>query len=284
MLEGVSENHPYRGRAAWLASMHGKEAALAPVFARELGLTLRPAPGFDTDRFGTFTGEVERTASARDTALAKARAVLDAYGGGLAVASEGSFGPHPALPFVALAVEWVAFVDRARGLELALELRSAATNFAHRDVLPDEDITRFCDAAGFPSHALIVRPAPDGPAVKGFVEPGSLQAAIAACAAASPEGLARLETDMRAHLNPTRMGEIAKAGERLARRLACLCPSCGAPGWGITAIEPGLACRDCGTATLLPRAHILSCAVCPAQAVEEAGMPAGPEACPSCNP
>jgi hypothetical protein len=122
----VSKPHPYRGRTALLASMHGKEAALAAPLQEALGLMLIPAAGFDTDRFGTFTGEVERTAPPRETALAKARAALAAQGGDLAIASEGSFGPHPGIPFLALAAEWVVFIDRARGLEIAIEHRSIA--------------------------------------------------------------------------------------------------------------------------------------------------------------
>jgi len=56
--------------------------------------------GLDTDGLGTFTGEVERPAPPRETALLKARLAIETTGLPRALASEGSFGPHPALGFV----------------------------------------------------------------------------------------------------------------------------------------------------------------------------------------
>lgn len=46
-------------RAAARGTMHGKEAALAPPFARP-GIALLTPEGLDTDRFGSFTAEVPR--------------------------------------------------------------------------------------------------------------------------------------------------------------------------------------------------------------------------------
>jgi hypothetical protein len=131
---------------------------------------------------------------------------------------------------------------------------------------------------------LIVRPLPAGPAVKGIDGRAALDCAIAAAAAASPGGCVRIETDMRAHLNPTRMGEIAKAGARLARRLAALCPVCSAPGWGLVRIRSGQPCSACGTQTALPRGEIFGCAGCGAE--EDVPLPgaADPAHCPNCNP
>ena len=45
------------GRRAVLATMHGKEEVIVPALA-PLGLALSVCPGLDTDRFGTFSGEV----------------------------------------------------------------------------------------------------------------------------------------------------------------------------------------------------------------------------------
>ena len=47
----------------------------------------------DTDRLGTFTGEVERPGPPRETALMKARLGQGATGLPCALASEGAFGP-----------------------------------------------------------------------------------------------------------------------------------------------------------------------------------------------
>ena len=40
---------------AVLATMHGKERAIAPLLQRTLGLAVKVPPGLDTDRFGTFS-------------------------------------------------------------------------------------------------------------------------------------------------------------------------------------------------------------------------------------
>jgi len=45
-----------------LGTMHGKAAAIAPPLAR-LGIALVVPEGLDTNRFGTFTGEVPRGAA-----------------------------------------------------------------------------------------------------------------------------------------------------------------------------------------------------------------------------
>lgn len=54
------------------------------------------------------------------------------------------------------------------------------------------------------------------------------------------DGRVLLETDMRAHCNPTRMAAIRQLSFLLVRRLSSLCPSCGAPGWAVVDSEPGL--------------------------------------------
>ena len=109
----------YSGERAILASMHAKERAIAPLVRRFLGLDLHVVAGLDTDAFGTFTRTVTRTGSARDAARAKIDAAFALQpDAAIALASEGSFGPHPALPFAPLARELVLLVDRRTGVEL----------------------------------------------------------------------------------------------------------------------------------------------------------------------
>lgn len=40
--------------------MHGKHRQVAPAFTEILGASVIAPPGLDTDRFGTFTGEIPR--------------------------------------------------------------------------------------------------------------------------------------------------------------------------------------------------------------------------------
>lgn len=98
-------------RAA-LATRHGKEAIFAPALAR-LGVEVIAAP-IDTDAFGTFSGEIEREGSPLEVVERKARAAAEATGLTVGLASEGSFGTHPTVPFSIIDTELVVWVDTAR--------------------------------------------------------------------------------------------------------------------------------------------------------------------------
>ncbi len=88
--------------------MHGKERAIGPVLAQGLGLRVALAMGLNTDRFGTFSREIERTGSQLDAARAKIAAGFEyAPYARVGFASEGSFGPHPYIPFLDLGRELV---------------------------------------------------------------------------------------------------------------------------------------------------------------------------------
>ncbi len=65
-------DHPYRGKPVVLATKHDKQRVIAPALTPSPGLQVRLA-GVDTDALGTFTGEIARPGTPRETALAKAR-------------------------------------------------------------------------------------------------------------------------------------------------------------------------------------------------------------------
>ena len=53
---------PFAGRRLCIATMHHKERVLRPLLERSLGVVcVVPPRGFDTDRFGSFSGTVART-------------------------------------------------------------------------------------------------------------------------------------------------------------------------------------------------------------------------------
>lgn len=64
------------------------------------------------------------------------------------------------------------------------------------------------------------------PLIKGIRDQGELERALGRCAKASSEGLVQLETDMRAHGNPTRLRVLRTLAFRLVRRVASPCPAC----------------------------------------------------------
>lgn len=284
----MSAPHPYRDRDVALATKHGKERVLAAALAERPGLMVQVATEVDTDQLGTFTGEIERPAPPRETALRKARLAMQALGLPRGLASEGAFGPHPNAGFIPAGLEILAFVDEDLGLELVVHHLECDTNFDHTvtDQL-DEQTSQFLQSVEFGSHAVIVRPniaTTDEPLYKGIRTSSALAAALACCAAASSDGHARIETDMRAHLNPTRMRSIARLATELAERLDRFCQSCGAPGFGRVATEPGLPCRFCFTATPQPAADIHGCARCEHRTRIERHELADPAGCPLCNP
>ncbi|WP_216904383.1 DUF6671 family protein [Synechococcus sp. CCY 9618] len=286
---------PYAGRCVALATCHGKERVLARPFRRALNLTVVVATGCETDRFGTFSGERPRPSHARETCRRKAEAGLAHTGLDLGLASEGSFGPHPAFPWLAAGVEWLTFIDRRADLVIEERLIAPRTNFDQRLVAPADDIGAWLGQVGFPSHALIARPhRTDGigtpgsdPLIKGIRDPGQLALALRSCAEASPAGLVRLETDMRAHCNPTRLRAIRTLAFRLVRRIASPCPACGAPGWGLMDRLAGLPCGWCGGPTEGHRVEVRGCVACGhrLEAPRADGRRwADPGDCTRCNP
>ncbi|HEX8994673.1 MAG TPA: DUF6671 family protein [Ktedonobacterales bacterium] len=290
LTASMEREHPYAGERVELATKHSKESAIAPALAERLGLRVHTPLGLDTDALGTFTGEVERVGSPREVAARKARLALEVTGHWLGLASEGSFGPHPVIPFVPADDEWLALVDDRRGIVVYERFISLETNFGGVEVRPEDDLTPFLARARFPSHGLIVRP--EGPLrldvlYKGVTDSATLRKAVGRCAALSPQRRARVETDMRAHQNPTRMAVIAEVARRLALRLERQCPACGCPGWGMVETAPGLPCEACGTATDLALHEVWLCADCDKRQERpraDGRTHASAEHCPYCNP
>lgn len=281
----------YRGDMGVLTTMHAKELVIAPVLQDALGLTVRLAEGVDTDAFGTFSRERERTGSQLDAARAKVLAGFERVPGArVGFASEGSFGPHPGIPLVALGRELVLMIDRESGLELVGYDASFETNFAHVVVTDVGAGLSFAGHAGFPAHGLIVMgnhnglPAPRTYLNKNIADLPALESAIRRAIGLC--GAAFVETDMRANRNPTRMVAIARATRDLVRRLHRLCPSCGHPGFDVTQRISGLPCMWCGRPTAVVMTDILGCGSCghreerPAAATARAD----PGRCDHCNP
>lgn len=271
-----------------LTTRHGKQKALELPFRRGLGVRLEVCPA-DTDRLGTFSGEVERPADALETCRRKALIGLEQTGLALGLASEASFGPHPAVPLLAVGQELLVFLDRERELmvvEQRLELR---TNYSQLQLARHEDPSGWLRQIGFPGHGVIARPAASrhGLVVKGLHDPAGLHEAIGRCRGSDPHGQVLLETDMRAHHNPTRLRSIRRLGVALVRRLGRLCPGCGSPGWGLLDTVAGLPCGWCGSPTELALAELWGCQQCGARErlPRRDGLErADPGGCPSCNP
>ena len=286
-----SDDRPYKNTVGVLATMHGKERVIAPVLKDGLGLVVGLAMGLDTDTFGTFSRDVERTGSPLDAARAKvAAAFAFAPCARVGIASEGSFGPHPNIPFLALGRELVLLIDRERGLELTGHFASPETNYGHAVVSDIEAAIAFAERSEFPEHGLIVmgcvddKPAPGLALFKDVVDYAALEKAVGRVVAQC--GGAFIEADMRAHRNPTRMRAVERAARDLVRRFHSRCPVCAHPGFDITERVAGLPCEWCGEPTHGIRAEVLTCQACDYRLARPAtsATTADPGRCPRCNP
>lgn len=218
---------PADGLPVLIATMHGKEAILGPLLAK-LGFKVLLPVGYDTDALGTFSGDIRRHGTAFDAVLEKAKRACLATGVPRAVASEGSYRPSQELFPGARNVELLSFVDLETDYSCIEHLSNTATLFAKGRVRPDLDApeTRALLAEmRWPGiKALVV---PEDPALgtwpedvfKGIGDRDELLQALQACAAKTKDGLAHMETDLRAHMNPTRMESIASVAKLLAARL-----------------------------------------------------------------
>jgi hypothetical protein len=284
------KQYPYFGQRAVLTTMHGKGDVISPALETRVGLSIQVNSEIDTDTLGTFTGETTRKKDMLETAIEKAQLGMTASYCKLGIASEGSFGPHPVVPFMAINRELIVLVDDLRDIIIREMFASENTNFSSVTISPDDDISDFLRRVQFPEHALVVganKTEDHLPLFKGVREPSALQSSIMLCANASNDGMALLQTDMRANFNPSRMKVIQQCAEKLAARIASLCPNCKLPGWGMVDVERGLPCKVCGDPSNLIKSEILGCVRCAHRAHRERsdGVKIAEQIfCLSCNP
>jgi hypothetical protein len=279
----------FADRAAVLATMHRKEQVMAPILEMELGLQIVLPENFDSDRFGTFTTDIKRPGDQRQTARIKAERAMDLTGHSLAFASEGSFGPHPLLPYLACNCEIAILVDRENDLEIVGQALSTATNYSHKQVTTIAEARSFADKVGFPQHGLVAMADPDAISpteiFKGIDTEDRLIEVVNWMLAKF--GRVHLETDMRAMYNPTRMQVIAQATQDLVKVARQCCPQCQHPGFTVVRRLQGLPCSWCGLPTELTLADIYQCQKCNFR--QEVFFPddresADPGRCSYCNP
>lgn len=256
----------YAGSCFILTTKHAKSIAIAPPLWRTLEASVLEY-AVDTDQLGTFSGEVEREGNALECARRKCERSLERLGDKVefALASEGSFGPHPFIPFLPCDHEILYFIDRRHGFHLHLSHLSEKTNYRIEAVDSYEALQKLAEEAQFPSHALILRPngrEAKAPLFKGIDSQDALEEAYKECLKHSVDGKVWLETDMRAQFNPSRMQVIGELAVKMADRLATHCPKCSTPGWGKIRVEKGLECGWCGSETELVKSEIYGCTKC----------------------
>lgn len=283
----MSPQHPYAFKKAVLTSKHQKLHLIQASFKEALSLEVVELP-LDTDLLGTFSGEIERISTPRETAIKKARLGMQATGMSLGIASEGSIGPHPSVPWIHSDLEIMVLVDAERELVISETFLSHDIVAASLEISPEDSLDAFLLKADFPVHALIAQPVDSKePLVyKGITSLSELQSAITHCARLSNINKVRLQSDLRAMHSPSRQVNIKKAGLLLAERVAALCPSCSTPGWGRTGYQYGVECSDCGQENSeIAREEILGCVQCDfTTAGKIVNSAIDPGRCNFCNP
>lgn len=277
----------FSGRKLLIATRHDKQSVIAPLFERELGFECLVLPDLNTDSLGTFSGEVERIDDPVTTARNKCRLGMLLAECDAAIASEGSFGPHPSIPFVPVDEELLLFVDRRFGLEIHVSEMSPETNFNGSDIYVKDELVKFAKHALFPSHGLIIRGGQHDfrDMKKGITDWDTLLGEFERMR--EQYGKAYVETDMRAIYNPTRMAVIERTAEKLVKKIKTRCPSCETPGFGIQDRRAGLVCELCRRPTRGTLSYTYACQRCGYE--KEELYPDGKQAedpmyCDFCNP
>jgi hypothetical protein len=278
---------PYSGLKASLLTQHGKELVICPELLNTNGLEVIHVTGYDTDRLGTFTRNIPRYGSQLDAARKKARIGMELSGTKIGIASEGAFSNDPFTGLLPWNYELVLLIDDIHNIEIAGFYGGKAQS-ASKQVSSWDELTAFLSEAQFPNHQLVIRPDDEYHQEyrKGIETIESLKEAYDWANNLSKKGNVFVENDLRAHTNPTRMANILKATEDLARKMDSLCPECGSPGFSITENKKGLPCSHCGVPTNLPVANIWSCVKCEHKKEVKINnqTTADPSKCNYCNP
>ena len=208
----------FKGRNLIIATKHQKERVIAPLVERALGVKCIVPESFDTDILGTFTGEVDRKDDPVTTVHKKCMLAMELHGCDLAIASEGSFGPHPHLFFVPADDELLLFMDRQNGVTILERELSTDTNYSGAEIVSQNQLEDFALHAKFPEHGLILRKSKEdiSDIAKGIADWSQLSACFNYFM--TKHGTAYVETDMRAMFNPTRMRVIEETARKLVKK------------------------------------------------------------------
>lgn len=270
--------------------MHGKERAIGPALMRVLPLAgVQVIDQVETDRFGTFTGEVGRPLEPLQACMAKARHGAEVGGLDLVIASEGSFFPYPPAPFMPCDEEVLVLYDKRDERFFEHRYTSLRTVFGGEVCSDRLQLLDFARRMQFPAHGLVVRPREQwrsgNEQVKGITSEGALLGIAERLI--SNHGSCWVETDMRAMMNPTRMEVIGETAERFAGELSEPCPACGACWFRVSKAMPGLPCAMCGWPTPATRAYVRSCWACGHSSTSprpDGRATESPQHCGNCNP
>lgn len=251
----------YSDKSALIVTKHGKEQVIQPLLKWYLGMDAVTSIGFDTDQFGTFSGDIARTQGPKETVRKKCLSALEQFSKTIGIATEGSFGAHPSSPFLAAHEEWMVFMDLENQLEIyERQLSTTTVQFAKR-FNEQAQALDFLKTIDFPHQRVFIHGEEQMDLKAAY--PTNLPEAVEAIQALIAQGhKCWITSDLRAHANPSRMKVIEEVTEKLIKRLSTCCPSCAAPGYGKEEVKRGLPCEQCHFPTSGIQADIYVCAQC----------------------
>jgi len=277
----------FKGRNLLIATQHGKEKIIAPIFEKEFGVNCIVNNKFDTDSLGTFSGEIERKNDVFTTLKQKCFLALEHYKCDLVISSEGSFGSHPSAFFLPANEEYLMFLDLKNNLEIIVKELSTSTNFNGSFICNQKELIEFSTKVKFPSHGLILKSDEHhfSKIYKGISNQKDLKLKFKELL--NSFGKVFVETDMRACYNPTRMSVIEQTTLKLVKTIQSKCPNCEMPGFAITDLKKGLRCNLCNSPTNSILSEIYKCKGC--HYIKEEKFPKNKEKedpmyCDYCNP
>jgi hypothetical protein len=180
----------------------------------------------------------------------------------------------------------LAFLDINNDITITETLVTQETNFAHHDVTTTAEPIDFLKSINFPSHGVIIRDFSNNQILAKDIQQHEVLMQVIQQALQNAKQI-RIETDMRAHMNPTRMKTIRSLAEILVKRIITCCPACNTPGFGKISVVGNLCCEACGTPTELYKEKILNCLKCDFKsylAREDGLLQASQRYCSYCNP
>lgn len=250
----------FKGKSAILITKHGKEQAIAPVLKNVVGMDIVPTTLIDTDEFGTFTGTVERKGSQSDAAMHKIKAGISKLGPGVYLASEGSFYPHPQIPFITLNTEMVVMYDETHKIKISGNFTTSDVHVFSKTVHTLDELFEAIHQSGFPDNKLVLRNEQSGRILTDLNTHDELIYAFKDLNH-NQSGIL-VQTDLRANRNTWRMKNIEKACFDLALKMDCFCPQCEKPGFSVTQVNRGLPCSNCRQSTEEIKEYIFTCEHC----------------------
>jgi len=252
----------FQNRKLVIATKHEKEKVIQPILENALIVDCFVPSNFDTDQWGTFSGEIERNEDVLNTLRKKCLNAMKENNCDLAIASEGSFGAHPSIFFAHADDEVIMLMDLKHDLEIVARELSTETNFNGSYIANTTDLFAFATKANFPTHGLILKSSESNfeKAIKGIQNENMLLEGFQSLL--REYGKVYVETDMRALYNPTRMKIIEKATIKLAEAALSQCPNCSIPGFAVTEAIEGLPCEWCNSPTRSTLSYRSTCKKC----------------------